>query len=415
MKHLHSFTVALLAAFCLASCTTDQKPSETSAPPPPQLPNPESGPAYTATAHKPRHGLDLFLHLAKQERQNLCLSPYSSSLALALVRPGAKGETLRQIDRAIGSINQLNQQTHNTSLPLEVANRAYTSNHITLKPEYKASLPKDSLTPIDFTADPAQACADINQWISGQTKGRITNLLSISDITPLTDLVLINTIYTRAKWQHPFLPENTREQDFHLETDRTIPCSMMNATAEAHYISRPDCEIVAIPFQSQPGKKGTCMIAILPKKGTSIGKHLSSLTPNALQTIRTSLAKEHPQIVQIDIPKFKTAYNSDLADGLAATGMPHAFNPDRADFSGISGTPLCIASVKQNTWFEMKEEGIEAAAATYIGMKPASFGPPVPPKLPPHFKADRPFIWIIADIDPETTPYFIGTLRDPTS
>ena len=416
MKHRHSFTATLLATLCIASCATDRQPSEAPALPPlPQLPNPENGPAYTAAAHKPQYGLDLFLHLAKQERQNLCLSPYSSSMALALVRPGAKGETLRQIDRAIGSINQLNQQTHNTSLPLEVANRAYTSNLISLKPEYKAGLPKNSLSPINFAANPAQARADINRWISDQTKGRITSLLSPQDITPLTNLILVNTIYTRAKWQHPFLPENTMEQDFHLETGRTVPCSMMNDTYDVRYIARPDCEIVAIPFQQQPGKKDTCMIAILPKKGTSIGKHLSSITPAALQNIRTSLAKEHPQTVRIDIPKFKTAYDSNLADGLTATGMPHAFNPDRADFSGISGTPLCIASVKQNTWFEMKEEGVEATAATAIGMDVASFGPPVPRKLPPHFKADRPFIWIIADLDPETTPYFIGILRDPTS
>ena len=418
MKHRHSFSATLLATLCLASCATDQKPSEKAAqspPPLPQLPNPENGPAYTADAHKPQYGLNLFIHLAKQERQNLCLSPCSSSMALALVRPGAKGETLRQIDRTIGSINQLNQQTHNTSLPLEIANRAYTSSHISLKPEYKAGLPKGSVTPINFAANPAQASTDINQWVSDQTKGRITQLLTPQDITPLTSLILINTVYTQAKWQHPFLPENTIEQDFRLETGRTVPCSMMNDTYDVRYIARPDCEIVAIPFQQHLDKKEACMIAILPKKGISIGKYLSSLTPAALQNIRSSLAKEHPQTVQIDIPKFKTAYDSDLADGLAATGMPHAFNPAKADFSGISGTPLCIASVKQNTWFEMKEEGVEATAATAIGMDVASFGPPVPRKLPPLFKADRPFIWIIADLDPETTPYFIGILRDPTS
>lgn len=416
MKYSHSFTTAVLSAIFLASCATDQQQIEdTFLPPPPQLPDPKSGPAYTAAGHKTQHGLDLFLHIAKQKQENICLSPYSASMALALIRPGARGETLRQIDRTIGSVAQLNTQAYNTALPLEVANRAYISNRISLNPDYQVSLPKDNLSTIDFSANPGKACADINQWVAERTHGRINGILSPQDITPLTRLILVNAIYTRAKWENPFQPENTMEQNFHLETGRTILWPTLNATNAVRYLSRPDCEIVAIPFQSRPGTKDTCMIAILPKKGIAIGKHLAALTPAALQNIRTSLAKEHPQLVKIDIPKFKTAYNSNLAAGLTATGMPNAFNPATADFSGISGTPLCIDFVKQNTWFEMKEEGVEAAAATSIDIVWCCGEEPVTPKTPPHFKADRPFIWMIADIDPETTPYFIGVLRNPAS
>ncbi len=417
MQSCHSYTAALLATLFLASCATDQQPSEASIPPPlPQLPNPESGPAYTAAAHKPQYGLDLLLHIAKQEQQNICLSPYAAHAVIALARPGARGETLRQIDSTIGSIDALSSQTRRTSLPLEIANLICIERTLEPAPAYKQTLPAESILEADFINRPDHERTAINKWVTRRTHGHIGNLLPPNGITPLTRMALINAIYTKAEWAHPFDKSDTWNQSFHPEQGSPFPCPTLHDTHSYRYLSLPDCEAIAIPFQYRQTKQTSCLIAILPNKTSTLTQYLSSLTPETLQKIRSALATTMPATVKLDIPKFTFESTSDLSTALAATGMPDAFDPAKSDFSCMTTTPtpLAMEQVLQKCFFEMSEEGVTATASTAFSM--AYQCAPVPePKQPPHFKADRPFIWIIADLDPETTPYFIGVLRDPTS
>lgn len=52
-------------------------------------------------------------------------------------------------------------------------------------------------------------------------------------------------------------------------------------------------------------------------------------------------------------------------------GIHKAFDPNEADFSGISGEPgdLFISKIKQKSFIDVSEIGVEAAAATEIGKK----------------------------------------------
>ena len=402
--------ISCITALCIINaCTPADTPN-----PEPNLPHPNSGPAYTASGHAPQHGLDLFLHVARQKQKNICLSPYSAHTALALVRPGARGETLRQIDRTIGPIETLAAQARTTSLPLELANLACIEQTLPLKPEYKQALPSGSYLSADFINHPDLERTTINRWTADRTHGRILNIIPPNVITPLTRMALVNAIYTKAEWAHPFDKTDTWNQTFHPEQGSPFPCPTLHDTHSYRYLSLPDCEAIAIPFQYQQNKQPSCLIAILPAKGIPIRQYLATLTPAALQNIRTSLATVQPDIVKLDIPKFKLESSSDLSAALASTGMPDAFDPAKADFSGMiaTATPLAVEQILQKCSFEMSEEGVTATASTAFSM--AYQCAPVPePKQPPHFKADRPFIWIIADLDPETTPYFIGTLCTP--
>lgn len=400
------------ALFHMAACT----PATNTAP---YLPASEKSVACTVAGHPSpatAHGLDLFLHLAKQQQDNLCISPYSAHAALALVQPGARGETLKQIDRTIGHISNLAAQARTTALPFEIANRACIEQTLSLKPEYKQALPPGSYVTADFINQPDRERININQWVSDRTRGHIQNLIPQDGIGTSTRLALVNAIYTKAEWAHPFERSDTWNQTFHPEQGTPHPAPTLNATHAYRYIALPDCEAVAIPFQYQQDKQTSCLIAILPAKNATLTQYLATLTPEALQKIRSALATAMPETVKLDIPKFKFESSSSLSAALAATGMPNAFDPTKADFSGMATTsaPLAMEQVLQKCYFEMSEEGITATAATGLSM--AYQCAPVPePKQPPHFKADRPFIWIIADLDPETTPYFIGTLRNPTT
>ena len=73
--------------------------------------------------------------------------------------------------------------------------------------------------------------------------------------------------------------------------------------------------------------------------------------------------------------------------------MQKAFGAS-ADFSKMSTVPMCIDEVRHKAKIKVDEEGTEAAAVTYIGMRVTSVANPAPPF---YFKADRPFLYFISE------------------
>jgi serpin B len=82
----------------------------------------------------------------------------------------------------------------------------------------------------------------------------------------------------------------------------------------------------------------------------------------------TSFESIEPSKIHLSMPKFDFSYEKKLNEQLKTMGMTDAFDPDMADFSGISDENIYISFVKQNTFIELDEEGTEAAAVTTIGM-----------------------------------------------
>src|SRR5690606_11587365 len=95
-------------------------------------------------------------------------------------------------------------------------------------------------------------------------------------------------------------------------------------------------------------------------------------------------------------------------DELTTMGMGIAFNPQMADFSGISNDRLFISEVKQKSFIEVNEEGTEAAAVTSVGMGLTSAGPQVYT-----FRVDRPFLFAIRETATGLI-LFIGQVNDPS-
>ena len=85
--------------------------------------------------------------------------------------------------------------------------------------------------------------------------------------------------------------------------------------------------------------------------------------------------------VDLTMPKWEFESSFSLASALQALGMPSAFSPDTADFSGMtSGEQLFISDVIHQAFVSVDEEGTEAAAATAV-MMAGSAMPPEPVAL----------------------------------
>ena len=110
------------------------------------------------------------------------------------------------------------------------------------------------------------------------------------------------------------------------------------------------------------------------------------------------------------LPRFKLEYEVTLNSTLKTLGMETAFDPQRADFSGMysksARANVFIGEIKHKTFVEVNEEGTEAAAVTSGGMRVTSFVPPF------NMTVDRPFFCVIRD-NQTGTILFMGAIVAP--
>ena len=114
--------------------------------------------------------------------------------------------------------------------------------------------------------------------------------------------------------------------------------------------------------------------------------------------------------MQIKLPKFEYMYSASLKDTLIGMGMPLAFDPSSADFSGMTVEPnlLYISNVLHKCYIRVDELGAEAAAVTEVEVAAAGI-----PEDPVTFFADRPFLFAIFSQE-DGTIAFMGVVNDPT-
>src|SRR5205085_8259950 len=98
-----------------------------------------------------------------------------------------------------------------------------------------------------------------------------------------------------------------------------------------------------------------------------------------------------PTSLDLAMPKFHFHSSLDLIPQLKRLGMTDAFDPDRADLSGIAPiTPdnrLVVNLVVQEADLAVDEKGTVAAAVTAVGVGPTSV-----PVAPVRLALDRPFL-----------------------
>ena len=135
-------------------------------------------------------------------------------------------------------------------------------------------------------------------------------------------------------------------------------------------------------------------------KAESIAKHVLQAAHH-LQNLQ-------PTSVSLGLPKFKFEGQFDLGDQLASLGMSDAFDPDRADFSGMTERKeLYVSAVVHKAFVAVDEKGTEAAAATAVIMDLASVMMPGAT-----LTIDRPFIFLIRDL-PSGQILFVGRVLNP--
>ena len=130
-----------------------------------------------------------------------------------------------------------------------------------------------------------------------------------------------------------------------------------------------------------------------------------SLSAKSLGSIIGALS---PSDVQLSLPRFDIETKTDLPEQLSALGMPLAFDPRAADFSGITTEDrLYVTDVVHQANITVDESGTEAAAATAVLVGRTSM-----PSEIARMNVNRSFLFALRD-DPTEAILFLGRVTDP--
>jgi serpin B len=371
-----------------------------------------------------RYDNDFAMHLyAKLQAKpgNLFFSPVSLTTALTMASAGARGQTAQEMTAVLGVEAWMEKYLHSANAKLladlkgdgkrpyelSIVSALWGQKGYSFLPEFTGQLKKDygaGLEEADFKGDAEGACKTINTWVEKETKGKIKDPMSSGSVDALTRLVLTNAIYFKGDWVNPFPGGGTRVVDFFLAADKKTKAPLMWNIGSFRYLDSPEIKVLEMPYVGDD----LAMVVLLPQKVDGLAAVEKDLTVEKVAGWIGKLAMV--PYVEVWMPKFKMDSDFILKDTLAAMGMKLAFDPGKADFSGMNGGSerLCVNEVVHKAYVTVNEKGTEAAAATRMGF----FGAGEDPDRPV-FRADHPFIFLIRNVR-NGAILFMGRVADPT-
>ncbi len=385
--------------------------------------------AAQAAAAVNAFGADLYGRLAGDGSENLVCSPASIVLALAMTRAGAAGPTAAEMDAVLHTavvgvdpaalhpgMNALTAELAARSgtfeamgapvtVELSIANSLWGQNGITWGEQFLDLLSAQygaGMRLVDYIADADAARTAINQWVADETEDRIPELLGPGTVTPDTRLTLVNAIYMKAPWLEPFTDASTAPSPFTTAAGETIEVPMMRASRTLGYAAGAGWQAVELPYAGG----SLAMLLVVPDAG-ALAPTETALGEGLLDTAAQSLGSRQ---VNLGLPRFDLESKVDLSDVLVTLGMPSAFSPSAADFSGMTtAEQLFIGVVIHQANITVDEKGTEAAAATAVGMRATS----APMEPPVELTLDRPFLYAVRDTVTGAV-LFLGRVSDPS-
>lgn len=353
--------------------------------------------------------LDLFLKIQSESPDsNLCLSPYSAYVCLAMAANGAQGLNLLEFLNVLGlsknnleALNQVVVDLRDSLLNADPmikftsVNSLWYNNNWQVYADYQRNLREyydAKVSALDF-GNPTSVDT-INEWVSYHTNDKINDLVNY--ISPSDVCFLINAVYFNGQWTQVFDRDNTRIKFFYLPNGDYSECNMMNVYGVFNVIYDDKIIAAELPY----GNKSFAMYVFMSRQRTQpLADFYEENLLNHWPVVREKFL---PDTTIIKLPQFSFENDYVLNDHLINMGLTEAFESS-ADFSKMGPGNLWISKVRQKTFIDVNEDGTEAAAATAISVTGS-------PSIPYTF--NRPFIYVIADRATGTI-IFIGQVTDP--
>ncbi|MGD8549594.1 MAG: serpin family protein, partial [Desulfobacterales bacterium] len=208
--------------------------------------------------------LDLYQTLSASDN-NLFLSPYSISTALAMTYAGARSETENQMEKVMHfslpqdklhpAFSELQESLEKIQIEgkvqLFIANSLWPDKEYPFRKEYLGLVKKNyktEVTALDFKRQSEKARITINTWVEDKTRDKIKEPIQRGILNELTRLVLVNAIYFKGNWASQFDNEETLKMLFKVSLDKTVKTPMMHQEGQFGYWTDKDLQVLEIPY-----------------------------------------------------------------------------------------------------------------------------------------------------------------------
>ena len=388
--------------------TTTPPTTTTTTPPDPvadRLPADPDAPADDWVAGVNAAGWGFHRHL----EGNAVSSPMSIGMAFSMSRAGASAGSGPALDEIFEfpeagthqAANAVDLRLAKASVEpntVEVANRLFPDDQFSPRSEFlhtAATQYGATVEPID-TADGTAAADTVNRWVAERTRGLIPTIVN-AGVVQDQELVLVNTVFLKADWAEPFLPELTEDGEFITGGGQSVEVPFMRdrVPVERRYVRLDAADAVELPYVGGE----LAMWLIVPHDPDALPAVEESLDASALTALPRAA---RTGTVQLAMPKWEqTLPPADLFEWLC----PQGFCPG-APFEGIA-PGIFISAALHGAKVIVDEKGTEAAAATAV-----AFPTSLPPEPDLTIVADRPFLWAIVHQDTGAL-LFVGRLVNP--
>ncbi len=341
--------------------------------------------------------------------ESTVLSPLSLYTVLSMTANGASGKTLRELEKTLGeelTISEINTFIHYLNERVKSLNNdeGYVSsaNSMWFRDDYSVKAPflQNVVNYYDaevFRTDlEGEAGADkINDWISDNTSGKITDMLS--PLPAGTAAVLVNALLFDDEWVTPYEEKDIYEASFKgtkgIETATFMESNEM-------LLKSSDAKGMMKSYKNTPCK----LVAILPNDNIDLDTYISTLSGAKLEKLFESASGVNRCMAHI--PQFELRKNLSLTDTLESMGAGRMFT-DEANFDALTMSEgLKVSDVMQESFIEVTSKGTEAGSSSAVIMNESASAPQDFEEL----KFDRPFIFMIVENE-SNLPLFIGTVK----
>nr|KAF6383610.1 serpin family I member 2 [Pipistrellus kuhlii] len=362
--------------------------------------------------------VDLYQAICSSQKDNIIFSPLGTTLILGMVQLGAKGKAYQQIrqtlkvqENATGEeFSALKSFFSATSkkkqeFTFNLANALYLQEGFTVKEQYLHGNEKffqSAIRLVNFQN--AKACAEtISAWVESKTDGKIKGMFSGEEFGPLTRLILVNAIYFKGDWKQKFRKEGTELMNFTKKDGATVKIPMMKALLRTKYgyfsESSMEYQVLELPYKDDEFS----LIIILPAEEVNIEDMEKQITADLILKWFSEMQEEE---VEISLPRFKVEQKLDFKETLYSLNITEIFSGG-CDLSGITdSSELYVSQVVQQVFFEVNEDGSEAAGSTGVQI------PVIMSLAPNQFIANHPFLFIMKNI-PTGSFLFMGRVTNP--
>ncbi|NWS97220.1 SERP3 protein, partial [Mionectes macconnelli] len=356
---------------------------------------------------KTEFAVNLYRHISEAEnRTNLVVSPASVAVSLELLQFGAQGNTLTELQDALGYnvhgiyclkkylffLHTAYEGAADSSqgTVVQLACSLFVDAGVQLSPRFAAHAARwanSSLQQTNFT-DPNRTTAQIQEWItSNLADGDVRGMPLETARSSLSQVALVSTMYFRSTWQKKFSLMDTQMLPFTTSEGSTLKVPTMHHTAEVNYGQFQTAALEAFSVVELPyvGEKLSMFLVLPNHKRTPLSQIESHLSAKDITLWANSLKRRR---MDIFLPRFSIQSLFDLKTVFSALGITDAFDPITANFKGISEQDsLYISEVIHKAEIEITEDGTKASGATAMVLLKRS--------RTPIFKADRPFTFFL--------------------